>query len=114
MIQRKNKIVHTISKEIKFLLKKNKIDIYQGLATFSSINTLYLFSNEKKKLQSIVFENAIIATGAKPINIPIFKIDKQRIISSTEALSMKEIPKHLIIIGGGAIGVEIASVYCRL
>lgn len=114
MIQRKNKIIHTISKEIKYILNRNKVDIYQGLATFKDTNTLYLFSLESEKLQSVFFKNAIIATGAKPVDIPILKIDKQRIISSTEALSLKEIPKHLIIIGGGVIGVEIASVYCRL
>jgi dihydrolipoamide dehydrogenase len=114
MIQRKNKIVHIISKEIKFLLNKNKVDIYQGLATIKDTNTLYIFSSENEKLQSIIFKNAMIATGANPIDHPISKIDKQRIISSTEALSLKDIPNHLIIIGGGVIGVEIASVYCRL
>ncbi|AGC66835.1 dihydrolipoamide dehydrogenase [Candidatus Uzinura diaspidicola str. ASNER] len=114
MIHRKNKIIHSISKEIKYLLNRNKVDIFQGLATFKNSNTLYLFTLEKEKLQSVIFNNAIIATGSKAVDSPIFRIDKQRIISSTEALSLKEIPNHLIIIGGGVTGVEIASVYCRL
>ncbi len=114
MIHRKNKIVQNISKEIKYLLNINKVDIFQGLATFKDSNTLYLFSLEKEKLQSIVFNNAIIATGSIATDLPIFRIDKERIISSTEALSLKDLPNHLIIIGGGVIGVEIASVYCRL
>jgi len=114
MLYRKNKIIHTISMEIKYLLNINKVDIFQGLASFKDSNTLHLISLEKEKLQSVIFNNAIIATGSIADDIPIFRIDKKRIISSTEAISLKDLPNHLIIIGGGVIGVEIASVYYRL
>ena len=94
-------------------MKKNKIDVYQGLGSFKSPE-LILITKEDKSTEEISSKNTIIATGSKPSNLPFIKIDKERIITSTEALKLKEIPKHLIVIGGGVIGLELGQVYKRL
>lgn len=106
MILRKNEIINQISDGIKYLMKKNNIDIYYGIAKFKNKNLILI------KEMTIEFDYAIIATGSKPNTI--LPIDKKRFISSTEALSLNEIPKKLIIIGGGVIGVELGSIYNRL
>jgi dihydrolipoamide dehydrogenase len=111
MIERKNGVVKVTCEGIDFLMKKNKIDVYKGLGSFVNKNTI-LISGETE--QQIETDKVIIATGSKPSTLPGIAIDKTRIITSTEALDMKEIPKHLIIIGGGVIGLELGSVYARL
>jgi dihydrolipoamide dehydrogenase len=111
MIERKNGVVKVTCEGIDFLMKKNKIDVYKGLGSFVNKNTI-LVSGETE--QQIETDKVIIATGSKPSTLPGIAIDKTRIITSTEALNMKEIPKHLIIIGGGVIGLELGSVYARL
>jgi len=111
MIERKNGVVKVTCEGIDFLMKKNKIDVYKGLGSFINKNTI-LVSGETE--QQIETDKVIIATGSKPSTLPGIAIDKTRIITSTEALNMKEIPKHLIIIGGGVIGLELGSVYARL
>jgi dihydrolipoamide dehydrogenase len=111
MIERKNGVVKVTCEGIDFLMKKNKIDVYKGLGSFVNKNTI-LISGETE--QQIETDKVIIATGSKPSTLPGIAIDKTRIITSTEALNMKEIPKHLIIIGGGVIGLELGSVYARL
>jgi dihydrolipoamide dehydrogenase len=111
MIERKNGVVKVTCEGIDFLMKKNKIDVYKGLGSFVNKNTI-LVSGETE--QQIETDKVIIATGSKPSTLPGIAIDKTRIITSTEALDMKEIPKHLIIIGGGVIGLELGSVYARL
>ncbi|MDZ4667283.1 MAG: dihydrolipoyl dehydrogenase [bacterium] len=111
MISRKNGVVKITCDGIDFLMKKNKIDVFKGIGSFVTKNTIKI-SGETE--QTIETDKVIIATGSKPSTLPGIDIDKQRVITSTEALNMKEIPKHLIIIGGGVIGLELGSVYARL
>lgn len=113
MVTRKNDVVKQTCDGIQFLMKKNKIDVYTGVGSFINKNTIAITDNNGKK-QEITTEKTIIATGSKPTALPFLPIDKKRIITSTEALSLSEIPKHLVIIGGGIIGVELGSVYLRL
>jgi dihydrolipoamide dehydrogenase len=92
-------------------MDKNKIKVYHGMGSFVDKNTV---SIEGEKNEKIFGKNIIIATGSKPNFFPGMEPDKKRIITSTEALSLKEVPKHLIVIGGGVIGLELGSVYGRL
>ena len=112
MIKRKGDVVKQTCDGIAFLMKKNKITVYTGHGTFTGKNIIEIDNNGKK--QQIEAEKTIIATGSKPSTLPGITIDKQRVISSTEALELKEVPKNLIIIGGGVIGLELGSVYARL
>ncbi len=111
MINRKNGVIKLTCDGIDFLMKKNKIDVFKGLGSFVNKNTIKV-SGETEQL--IETDKVIIATGSKPSVLPGITIDKQRVITSTEALNLKEVPKHLIIIGGGVIGLELGSVYARL
>jgi dihydrolipoamide dehydrogenase len=113
MMKRKTEVVQKNTSGISFLFKKNKIDGYQGMGSFKDKNTI-IITKEDGTTQEITGTNIIIATGSKPSSLPFIKIDKKRIITSTEALTLPEIPKHLILIGGGVIGLELGSVYARL
>jgi dihydrolipoamide dehydrogenase len=113
MIKRKADVVAKNTAGISFLFKKNKIDGYQGMGSFKDKNTI-IITKADGTTQEITGTNIIIATGSKPSSLPFIKIDKKRIITSTEALNLSEIPKHLILIGGGVIGLELGSVYARL
>jgi len=113
MIKRKSAVVKSNVDGIAFLMKKNKIDVHQGLGSFIDKNTLKIAGKDGKET-TITTEKIIIATGSKPTPLPFASFDKKRIISSTEALELKEVPKHLIVIGGGVIGMELGSVYARL
>lgn len=113
MIARKQSVVDTNTAGIKYLMDKNKIDVYHGLGSFKDA-THVTVAKADGKTETIEAKNSIIATGSKPSTLPFIKIDKKRIITSTEALSLKEIPKHLVIIGGGVIGLELGQVYRRL
>jgi len=113
MIKRKDEVVKQTCAGIDYLMGKNKIDVINGHASFVDKNTIEIKS-EKGKNQVISTKNTIIATGSKPFSLPGINIDKKRIITSTEALNLKEIPKHLILIGGGVIGLELGSVFGRL
>jgi len=112
MLSRKKAVVDQTTSGIDFLMKKNKIDVYHGLATFK--DKTHIIVNGKEESYDIESKNTIIATGSKPSSLPFITVDKDRIITSTEALKLKEIPKHLIIIGGGVIGLELGQVYKRL
>ena len=112
MIARKADVVKQNVEGISFLMKKNKIDVHQGVGSFKDKNTVIITSDEGKK--EITSEKIIIATGSKPASLPFIKLDKKRVITSTEALELKEVPKHMIVIGGGVIGMELGSVYARL
>ena len=112
MIERKNDVVNQTCDGIQFLMDKNKIDVYEGLGSFSDRNTINVVGKDKKV--TITTDKVIIATGSKPNFFPGMEPDKKRIITSTEALSLTEIPKNLIVIGGGVIGLELGSVYARL
>jgi dihydrolipoamide dehydrogenase len=113
MVSRKDGVVKANNDGIAFLMKKNKIDTYFGKGSFVTKNKIAV-TNDKGEVTEIEGEKIIIGTGSKPINLPFIKVDKKRIITSTEALTLSEVPKHLIIIGGGIIGVELGSVYLRL
>jgi len=112
MIARKADVVSKINGGVSYLMKKNKVEVFQATGSFVDKNTILLKSEKKEK--TITGKNIIIATGSKPASLPGIDIDKKRIISSTEALVLKEIPKHLIVVGGGVIGMELGSVYARL
>ena len=111
MIERKAKVVDQTTSGIAFLMKKNKIDVHTGTGSFKDKNTILISGEEEKEITT---KNVIVATGSKPASLPFIKIDKERIITSTEALSLKELPKTMTIIGGGIIGCELGSVYARL
>lgn len=113
MIQRKNEVVEQTSKGINYLMDKNKITVFHGMGTFKSSNQLEV-KDEKGNIKNLEARYFIIATGSKPANLPFAPADKERLITSTEALNLKEIPKHLLVIGGGIIGLELGSVYKRL
>lgn len=111
MIKRKGEVVNQSVNGIDYLMKKNKIDVIHGHGTFKDKNTVVVKGEKETTVESDKF---IIATGSKPASLPFIKIDKKRIITSTEALSLDKIPKHMMIIGGGIIGLELGSVYARL
>jgi dihydrolipoamide dehydrogenase len=113
MIKRKAGVVKQTSDGISFLMKKNKITTYFGHGTFVSKDTVEVALNDGNKT-NLSAKKFVIATGSKPIVLPGMEIDKKRIITSTEALEMKEVPKNLILVGGGVIGLELGSVYARL
>ncbi|MEQ8339417.1 MAG: dihydrolipoyl dehydrogenase [Cyclobacteriaceae bacterium] len=111
MITRKDDVVKQNVDGIAFLMKKNKIDVLTGVGSFKDKNTIEVNGKSKKTITS---EKVIIATGSKPASLPFIKLDKDRVITSTESLNLKEVPKNLIVIGGGVIGLELGSVYARL
>ena len=113
MMKRRADVVKANVDGIAFLMKKNKIDVYTGLGSFVDKNTIKVTPKSGKET-SLTTDNVIIATGSKPTALPFAPFDKKRIISSTEALELKEVPKHLIVIGGGVIGMELGSVYARI
>lgn len=113
MIKRKAEVVKQTTDGIQYLMKKNKIDVYHGHGSFKDAHTITI-TKDDGSTEEISGKNIVIATGSKPSTLPGIEIDKNRIITSTEALELKEIPKHLIVIGGGVIGLELGSVYARL
>jgi len=113
MIARKAGVVKSNVDGIAFLMKKNKITVHTGVGSFVDKNTIKITAKDGKE-STITTEKVIIATGSKPTALPFAPFDKKRIISSTEALELKEIPKHLIVVGGGVIGMELGSVYARI
>jgi dihydrolipoamide dehydrogenase len=113
MIARKQAVVDQTSGGVKFLMDKNNITVFNGLGSFESATSVKV-TKEDGSSEIIESKNIIIATGSKPSNLPFIKLDKERIITSTEALKLKEVPKHLVIIGGGVIGIELGQVYLRL
>lgn len=113
MIGRKNGVVEKMNAGINFLMKKNKITVYNGLGSFVDKNTIKITKTDGSE-ETLTTQQVIIATGSKPTILPFMNYDKKRIITSTEALNLPEIPKHLIVIGAGVIGAELGSVYARL
>ena len=105
MIGRKDGVVDQTVKGIEYLMKKNKVDVFHGMGSFESKNKIKISG---KKEESIDADKIVIATGSKPSSLPFIEIDKERIITSTEALSLKELPKKMIVIGGGVIGASVA------
>ena len=113
MIARKQTVVDQTCGGVKFLMDKNKITVFEGVGSFENATTINV-TKQDGSVEQISAKNTIIATGSKPSSLPFIAIDKERIITSTEALKLKEVPKHLIVIGGGVIGLELGQVYLRL
>ena len=111
MIARKQSVVDVTTKGIEFLMGKNEIDVYQGVGSFKDATHIDIAGEKNLTIEA---KNTIIATGSKPSTLPFINIDKERIITSTEALKLPEVPKHLVVIGGGVIGLELGQVYKRL
>ena len=113
MIARKNAVVEQTTKGINYLMDKNKVTVFEGVGSFESATKIKITKNDGST-ESIESKYTIIATGSKPSTLPFITIDKERIITSTEALGLQEAPKKLLVIGGGVIGLELGSVYMRL
>jgi dihydrolipoamide dehydrogenase len=113
MIARKSQVVKQTCDGVQFLMDKNKVDVFHGWGSFADDKTV-LVSSEDGKEEKLEAKNIVIATGSEPGNLPFIKLDGERVITSTEALELKEVPKHMIVIGGGVIGLELGSVYARL
>ena len=111
MESRVAKVVSDTCGGVQFLMKKNKIDVFHGMGSFVDANRLKVSGKTEEQLTS---KNFVIATGSKPSSLPGIEIDKKRIITSTEALKMTKLPKSMIVIGGGVIGLEMGSVFMRL
>jgi dihydrolipoamide dehydrogenase len=113
MIERKQAVVDQTSGGVKYLMDKNKVTVFEGVGSFESATSVKITKNDGSS-EVIESKYIIIATGSKPSTLPFISIDKERIITSTEALKLPEVPKHLVIIGGGVIGIELGQVYLRL
>ena len=113
LMKRKGEVVQQNISGLNYLMSKNKIAVIQGTGSFLSNTEIKVISSDKSE-KNIVAKYFIIATGSKPSSIPGVNIDKKRIITSTEALSLEQKPKSIVIIGGGVIGVEFASIYARI
>lgn len=113
MVSRKQAVVDQTSGGVKFLMDKNKVTVFEGVGSFEDATHVKVTKNDGSS-ETIESKYIIIATGSKPSNLPFIKLDKERIITSTEALKLPEVPKHLVIIGGGVIGIELGQVYLRL
>ena len=113
MMQHKKKSVDTLTKGVEFLFKKNKVTYFKGHGSFLDTNSIEIKLNDGTK-KSIKGKNIVVATGSSVLSLPNITIDEKVIVSSTGALSLPKIPKKLIVIGGGYIGLEMGSVWSRL
>ena len=113
MMKSKDKAVTILTKGVEFLFKKNKVTYYKGIGSFKSSNTISIKDNQNKET-IIKTEKAIISTGSIPVSLPGIEFDEKTIVSSTGALSLKSVPKKMIVVGGGYIGLEMGSVWSRL
>ena len=113
MIKRKNEVVSQTCDGISYLMKKNKIDVHHGHGSFAFANEITV-TKEDGTTESLSTKKVIIATGSKPITPAAFKYDKKRVITSTEALNIDKVPKRMVIVGAGVIGLELGSVFARL
>ena len=130
MVKRKQSVVDQTTGGISYLMKKNKIDVYTGVGEFQDKNKILVRSTEpalparlpksnggqagRREDLKLTSKYIIIATGSKPASLPFIELDKKRVITSTEALEITKLPKHMIIMGGGVIGLELGSVFARL
>ena len=112
MMKNKEKAVGVLTKGIEFLFKKNKVTYFKGIGAFKSINEISILAEGKET--TIQSDKIIISTGSEPASIPGIEFDEEKIISSTGALSLSKLPKKMVIVGGGYIGLEMGSVWSRL
>src|SRR5437763_15408964 len=113
MQQRKDKVVKTFNSGVRSLMKTNKVTVLEGLGTITAPGKVYIKSS-KGETQEIDTKNIVIATGSAPVELPFARFDGKTVVSSTEALTFSEAPKKLIVIGAGAVGLELGSVWNRL
>ncbi len=113
MMSRKAGVVEQMTKGVGFLMKKNKVEVLHGHGSFKDANTIVIKTDDGST-REITTKRVIIATGSKPIVPAAFNYDKKRVITSTEALTLQQVPKSMVVIGGGVIGLELGSVYARL
>ena len=113
MMSNKNKSIQVLTKGVEFLFKKNKVTYFKGKGVLFSKNDIVVYENDKKR-SNIKTKYIVIATGSEATTLPGIKIDEKNIVSSTGALSFNKVPKKLVIIGGGYIGLEMGSVWSRL
>ena len=113
MMKSKDKAVTVLTKGVEFLLKKNKVSYFKGHGSFKSKNEI-LIRDDKNKETVIQTEKTVIATGSVPVSLPGIDIDEKTIISSTGALKLEKVPKKMVVVGGGYIGLEMGSVWSRL
>ncbi len=113
MMKNKDKAVTILTKGVEFLLKKNKVTYFKGTGSFKSKNDIVIKDNDNKET-IIKTENTIIATGSVPVSLPGIEIDEKVIVSSTGALKLEQVPKKMVVVGGGYIGLEMGSVWSRL
>jgi len=113
MMQNKDKAVTTLTKGVEFLFKKNKVTYFKGIGKLKSKSEIAITDKENKEI-NIQSDNIIISTGSEPVSLPGIKFDEEKIISSTGALSLKSVPKKMLVVGGGYIGLEMGSVWSRL
>ncbi len=113
MMKNKDKAVTILTKGVEFLLKKNKVTYFKGTGSFKSKSDIVIKDNENKET-IIQTENTIIATGSVPVSLPGVEIDEKVIVSSTGALKLEQVPKKMVVVGGGYIGLEMGSVWSRL
>ena len=113
MMKNKDKAVTILTKGVEFLLKKNKVTYFKGIGSFKSKNDILIkdYENKEKVIQT---ENTVIATGSVSVSLPGVEIDEKIIVSSTGALKLEKVPKKLVVVGGGYIGLEMGSVWSRL
>ena len=112
MMKNKEKAVTVLTKGIEFLFKKNKVSYFKGKGSFKSSNEIVVSRDGEETV--IETEKAIISTGSEPVSIPGMEFDEEKIISSTGALSLEKLPKKMVVVGGGYIGLEMGSVWSRL
>jgi dihydrolipoamide dehydrogenase len=113
MMTRKNKIVSDLTGGIEYLFKKNKITGIKGFGKIINASTVEVTDANATKTQ-IKAKNIVIATGSVPVELPFLKVDEQKILSSTGALALDFVPKEMVVVGGGVIGLEMTSVWARL
>ena len=113
MMKNKDNAVTILTKGVEFLFKKNKVTYYKGTGSFKSNNLISITDNKNNKT-IIEADKVIISTGSEPVSLPGIKIDEKSIISSTGALSLNAVPKKMVVVGGGYIGLEMGSVWSRL
>ena len=113
MMKNKDKAVTILTKGVEFLFKKNKVTYYKGTGSFKSVNKISILDDQKKEMV-IETEKTVISTGSIPVSLPGIEFDEKIVVSSTGALSLETVPKKMIVVGGGYIGLEMGSVWSRL
>ena len=113
MMKSKEKAVTVLTKGVEFLLKKNKVKYFKGIGSFKSNNEI-LVKDDNNKETIVNAEKVVIATGSLPSSLPNIKFDEKVIVSSTGALNLEKVPKKMVVVGGGYIGLEMGSVWSRL